>query len=366
MAKLSEETKQKFADTFDIDNPGTDLSDVYSWMTEKMEEKGKMPRKEQPTKLVFTPPPRLMSFSGDESAKGTDYDTWAGEVGKLEEDPALSATDTLTAVKKSLQGRAHKVVKRLGHEASLQTVLQKLEMKFGNMQKGRLVMKLFYAAEQKPGEDVASWAARLEDLMDQAVELGKVTEQDQNDLLKEQFWNGLRDELQEGTEHKYDTIKSFDDLEVYIREVKEKRKDKEKKTSSLRGAGARVKATANMSQQESSSEMAELKAMFKSMVTEVAELKKEMKQVKESRLPAPPTATSGDERRCYVCDDPSHLSFDCPQRRRDQGYRQDQSYRQERGYRQGRGSSRGGRRGDRHAQQPLNSQSLPSRDRRQT
>ena len=46
MSKLSEETKQKFADTFDIDNLGTDLSDVYSWMTEKMEEKGKMPRKE--------------------------------------------------------------------------------------------------------------------------------------------------------------------------------------------------------------------------------------------------------------------------------------------------------------------------------
>ena len=106
--------------------------------------------------------------------------------------------------------------------------------------------------------------------------------------------------------------------------------------------------------------------MFKSMVTEVAELKKEMKQVKESRLPAPPTATSRDERRCYVCDDPSHLSFDCPQRRRDQDYRQDQSYRQEQGYRQGRGTSRGGRRGDRHAQQPLNSQSLPSRDIRQT
>ena len=120
-------------------------------------------------------------------------------------------------------------------------------------------MKLFYAAEQKPGEDVASWAARLEDLMDQAVELGKVTEQDQNDLLKEPFCNDLRDELQEGTEHKYDTIKSFDDLEVYIREVEEKRKDKEKKTSSHRGAAALAKATANMSRQESPSEMAELK-----------------------------------------------------------------------------------------------------------
>ena len=81
------------------------------------------------------------------------------------------------------------------------------------------------------------------------MELGKVTEQDQNDLLKEQFWNGLRDELQEGTEHKYDMIKSFDDLEVYIREVEEKRKNKEKKTSSHRGAGALAKATANMSRQ---------------------------------------------------------------------------------------------------------------------
>ena len=119
MSKLSQETKQKFADIFNIDNLGTDSSDVYSWMTEMIDDKGKMPPKEQPTKLVFTLPPRLMTFSGDESAKGTDYDTWAGEVRKLEEDPALSATDILTAVKKSLQGRAHKVVKRLGPEASL-------------------------------------------------------------------------------------------------------------------------------------------------------------------------------------------------------------------------------------------------------
>ena len=109
-------------------------------------------------------------------------------------------------------------------------------MNFGQMQKSRLVMKLFYAAKQKPGEDVASWAARMEDLMDQAVELEKGTEQDQNDLLKEQFWNGLRDELQEETQHKYDTIKNFDDLEVYIKEVEEKRRDKVNTSSSHRGA----------------------------------------------------------------------------------------------------------------------------------
>ena len=145
-------------------------------MTEKTEEKVKIQPKEQPTKLVFTPPPRLMTFSSDEAAKGADYDTIGGEVGKLEEDPALSSTDNLTAVKKCLQRRAHTTVKRLGPEASHDKVLQKLEMTFGHMLKGRLVMKLFHVAEQKPDEDVA----RLEYLMDQAVELGKVTEKEQN------------------------------------------------------------------------------------------------------------------------------------------------------------------------------------------
>ena len=56
-----------------------------------------------------------------------------------------------------------------------------------------------------------------------------------------------------------------------------------KKSSSLRGTGKREKATAHMSEQELSCEMAELKASSKSIVREVAGLKKKMKQVKESR-----------------------------------------------------------------------------------
>ena len=55
--------------------------------------------------------------------------------------------------------------------------------------------------------------------------------------LKEQFWNGLRDKLQEGTEHSLIRSRT---LLIWkcIREVEEKRRDKVKKSSSHRGTGA--------------------------------------------------------------------------------------------------------------------------------
>ena len=45
--------------------------------------------------------------------------------------------------------------------------------------------------------------------------------QEAEEMLCEQFWHGLRHDLQEGTGHKFDAISDFDELGVAIRTVEQ-------------------------------------------------------------------------------------------------------------------------------------------------
>ena len=178
-------------------------------------------------------------------------------------------------MKKSLQGRAHRTIKRLKPDASLTEVIERMEHKFGHLLKGRKLMKEFYSAQQVETEDVTSWAGRLEDILDQARTIGKVTESEIDDLLREQFWSGLRDDIQDGTRHLLD---SFDELELSIREIEEERKQKNPKKRTTR-----ITSVAKMSQHDGNkSEMQSLKSVVEELVKEVKALKETNKMGKST------------------------------------------------------------------------------------
>ena len=241
-----------------------------------------------PQRVYLSQPPRLPTFAGE-----SGYNSWRAEVDKLQQDKSLTADDKYRAVSKSLHGKAGRVARRLGPDIDLLTLLTKLEKKFARTARGQHLMREFYSLQQEEDEDVSSWACRLEDLLDQAKDAKRVQDSEMNELLCEQFWTGLRGDLQSGTEHKYDELKNFDDLEDAIRQVERDRRSKGTSRNTAHHG------TSKMSQRTSSdkSELQELKNMFREMTKRMDLLH-----------------TLICSRLSFTCGDPHHLRPDCPQR----------------------------------------------------
>ena len=72
-------------------------------------------------------------------------------------------------------------------------VLTKLEGFFGDVLTGESLLQQFYSERQKPDESIASWACRLESLVTNAIEKGKISASAKNDMLRSKFWVDLKD-----------------------------------------------------------------------------------------------------------------------------------------------------------------------------
>lgn len=266
-----------------------------------------------PMQFYLSQPARLPSFSGEVGRGETRYEVWKSEVEKLQDDNSNSVQDVDKLVRKSLQGKAARLAKRLGTEATLDELLKKLESRFGPLTEARQLMRDFYGAQQGETEDVASWACRLEDILDRAREAGRVQGKEMDGLLREQFWAGLRSELQEGNEYRFDKITDFDDLEESIREVEQQRKVKlgHGNTPDPSKKGGKMQGTAKMSQTQETKE--DVSSMFKQMMEKFAGLQAEVAQIKQS-VASQKASQPERQRTCYLCGEPDHLSYDCPKR----------------------------------------------------
>jgi hypothetical protein len=172
------------------------------------------------THLVHAP--RISIFSGDED-KDSCYEAWKFEVMTLLKDDTFSDKVIATALKKSLRGDAASVVRRMGLNASIEDVMQKLEGIFGTVEDSECLLSTFYSAEQRPGEKVATWGCRLEDLLDRALQGQTLSSKSVDDMLKVKFWSGLQDHIKEGTRHLKNTVPDFDQLRVEARKVERER-----------------------------------------------------------------------------------------------------------------------------------------------
>lgn len=256
-------------------------------------------------------PPRLPYFSGEMGKGECRFDVWWTEVDKLQEDTNIPPKDVERAVRKSLQGKAARLAKRLGSAAELSVLLKKLEGRFGSTATSPQVIRDFYAARQGDGEDVASWACRLEDLIERAVEAKRVDDSETNKLLREQFWAGLRPELSAGNEYKFDSLPDFDDLEEAFRGIEKHLHPQEthKDTTPGKSRGSTA-ATAKMTQVQENKD-GDLRQMIGQLSERMNSLQGEMKQMKETFTSS---QHSDKKRYCYVCGDPNHLANACPNR----------------------------------------------------
>ena len=79
-----------------------------------------------------------------------------------------------------------------------------------------LITKKFYAAEQGPQESLITYAARIEELFAQAMEV-KTLDPGQETILKLVFYQGLRGLLKQFGNLNFDTIENYDPFKIELR-----------------------------------------------------------------------------------------------------------------------------------------------------
>ncbi|KAK3096074.1 hypothetical protein FSP39_022756 [Pinctada imbricata] len=226
---------------------------------------------QQPSSVTSThQPPRLPTFSGDKKGDAT-YDLWKYEVECLMRDKYSDPLIT-QAIRRSVKGEAARVIMRLGSEASVIEIIDKLESIFGSIDTNASVLSEFFSARQRDDEDVASWGCRLEDLMNKAMHLQQVRSWEANEMLNNMFYEGLKPSLKDTIGHIFDKTQDFDELRRAVRR-KEEEMRKRKVTSK-----EHVKSVTSTS----NSDLDELKAMVQKLTTDMTEMKKDIAEQRTS------------------------------------------------------------------------------------
>lgn len=193
------------------------------------------------------------------------------------------------------------------------------------------------------------FAARVEDIFSQAIEL-KVLVSTQEEILKNVLYQGLRTNLKQASNYKYETVKDYDKFKIELRKIEsniieEKEKDNKAKCS----AATKI---------EQKSELGEVKELLQKMNARIEKLEKEKEQNTERQQqqqygssyqqqqhydssyqqrglnrgfrrnyrgnngdrgrsrgayqPTRPTGTQNMQPTCYNCNKKGHIARNCP------------------------------------------------------
>jgi hypothetical protein len=228
MAELSEEELTKLNTLFGewgLTAGFTSTEDLKKMVTEKQQIKQE-PKKEMRKEPDVDPDhhykehrPRLSVFSGQKD--GVAYEVWRYEV-TCHLNNRIPVDLIMDAIRRSVKGDVAKVIMRLGARADVTEVIHKLDGLYGKVMSEGASLTLFYATEQKEGEDVTAWSCRLEDLIQPAEEKGLIDKRTKDEMLRSKLWNGLKDDrLKQATRYKFDTQKNYDELVIAIRAVEQ-------------------------------------------------------------------------------------------------------------------------------------------------
>ena len=270
MADLSNEELQQIAKAFkemNIKPKADSTEDFKKWMSDFVSTMKDSEIKDEPgTEGTVTTKsgnyiPKISCFSGD-GKHDTTYDLWRYEVDCLIKEK-YSEGAIAQSIRRSLKGEAGSVAMRMGPDATIFQILDKMESIFGTVERGETIMERFYSARQEHNETTMSWSCRLEEIYRKAVIKGVAKQEEANEKLRSKYWNGLHQWIKDITGYKFDSILEFDELRKEIRLV-EKEHDHIKKTHS--------KMAVTSTNTERDDDIKELKAMVQQLTTKVQEL----------------------------------------------------------------------------------------------
>ena len=215
--------------------------------------------------------PRLSIFFGEDGKGEVSYQTWKYEIECLKEEKKYPEDQILVAIRRAAKGEAANILRRLGIKASITEILKKFNSTFGDIDSPELIMKKFYAAEQKPSESLINYTVRIEELFSQAVKV-KALEAKQESILKSVFYQGLKQPLKRFGNLKFETIKNYDRFKIEMRKIESELESSTKKEKDKESAAKCNTVT------QKSLDMEEVKDLLKQMSEKIKSLEEQRDQ----------------------------------------------------------------------------------------
>jgi len=94
--------------------------------------------------------PKMSVFYGESGKGEVSWESWKYEVEALINSRSFTDEHILLGLRRSLKGDAGDRVRRLGHGASLDYVLNQLEADYGSLESKESIMRQFYSCQQQP------------------------------------------------------------------------------------------------------------------------------------------------------------------------------------------------------------------------
>ena len=156
-------------------------------------------------------PPKFAMFSGEGQKNEPSYAQWRSEVHSVWHSGIYQEAIIMTNVRRSLQGRAAGVLLAMGSEVSVQKLLEKLDVRFGDVRPSDMTLEQFFTARQLPTESVSTWGCRLEDLLSRVTDSRNAAAA--RAMLRSRYWSGLySDKIRNALRHHFDEGADFEAL----------------------------------------------------------------------------------------------------------------------------------------------------------
>ena len=175
------------------------------------------------------------------------FEQWSYELQTLRK--TYSESVLREGIQRSLKGAAADTVHNMGPGASLDTIIKKFSIIYGNVKSYDLLMGDFYRADQGEEETVTSFATRIEGLLSQVRDKfpNQIPLSKEQKLLKDRLFHGSQKSIRDSVKycHADATVDYMTFLEECRKAEDENRVGKSKSKGKLKAAAATIPSTQN-------------------------------------------------------------------------------------------------------------------------
>ena len=191
--------------------------------------------------------PKLSVFSGEMLKGEASFEQWFYELQTLRKTYSESALRE--RIQRSLKGAAVDTICNMGPDASLDTIIKKFTIIYGNVKSYDILMGDFYRADQGEDETVTSFATQIEGLLSHVRDKfpNQIPLAKGQNLLKDRLFHGCQKSARDSV--KYHHADPSVDYMTFLEECRkaedEDRAGKPKTKGKLKIAAATISSTPN-------------------------------------------------------------------------------------------------------------------------